>query len=62
MEATPAPRLFNSGEMSWKLVRATVVEYISRDIFYGHHFGIQVHYDNSSHAFKFPLHSVVVVP
>ena len=42
MEATPAPRLFNNGEICWKVIRASIVEYVSRDIFYGKLFGIQV--------------------
>ena len=42
MEATPAPRLFNSGEMCWKMIRVSIMEYLSRDIFYGPLFGVQV--------------------
>lgn len=42
MEATPAPRLFNSGEMCWKMIRVSIVEYLSRDTFYGAMFGVQV--------------------
>lgn len=42
MEITPAPRLFNGGEICWKIIRASIVEYVSRDIFYGKLFGIQV--------------------
>jgi hypothetical protein len=42
MEVTPAPRLFNSGEICWKIIRASIMEYLSRDIFYGRLFGMQV--------------------
>ena len=42
MEVTPAPRLFNSGEICWKIIRASIMEYCSRDVFYGRLFGMQV--------------------
>lgn len=48
METTPAPRLFNTGEICWKVIRASIVEYASRDIFYGRLFGVQVYTTCSS--------------
>lgn len=44
MDATPSPDLFNNGDMSLIIIKASITEYLSRDIFYGRLLGLQVVY------------------
>lgn len=42
MEAYPPPHLFGSGDVCQQIIRASIRDYFSRDLFYGRLMGLQV--------------------